>query len=66
MTASNAPQTGPYPRVTRPSLEQLAAAKGITKAVTAADVPRVDVFDTDEELDEFLAFVSAQRHEQLA
>ncbi|HEY3715717.1 MAG TPA: hypothetical protein VGL39_14425 [Jatrophihabitantaceae bacterium] len=66
MTASSAPQPWPYPRAAKPSLDELAAAKGITRPVTIADLPRADIFDTDEELDEFLAFVREQRHEQLA
>jgi hypothetical protein len=66
MTASSAPQSWPYPRSAKPSLDELAAAKGITRPVTIADFPREGIFDTDEELDEFLAFVREQRHEQLA
>lgn len=66
MTASSAPQEWPYPRAAKPSLEDLAAAKGITRPVTIADLPREGIFDSDEELDEFLAFVRDQRHEQLA
>jgi hypothetical protein len=34
--------------------------------IGSADELRCDAFDSDEELDEFLAFVAAQRHADLA
>jgi hypothetical protein len=52
---------------TRPSLSvtQLLAAKG-TRPIRSLDELAADTFESDEELEEFLAFTYAERHRDLA
>jgi hypothetical protein len=51
----------------RPSLPvtQLLAAKG-TRPIRSLDELAADTFESDEELEEFLAFTYAERHRDLA
>jgi hypothetical protein len=51
----------------RPSLtvEELLAAKG-TKSIRSLDELRADTFEDEAELEEFLAFVAAERHRDVA
>ena len=51
---------GPVP------IEELIRQQGVPAVRTVEDLAADDVFDTDEELDEFLAFVAEQRHANLA
>lgn len=48
------------------SVEELARRKGIEHIKTIEELACDGVFDTDEEVEEFLAFVTEQRHENLA
>jgi hypothetical protein len=48
------------------SLDELARRKGVRPIESADDLAQDGVFDTDEELDAFLAHVSATRHADLA
>ena len=48
------------------SIDALARRKGVRAIGTADDLAQEGVFDTDEELDAFLAHVSAMRHADLA
>ncbi|HEY5985873.1 MAG TPA: hypothetical protein VIV12_05730 [Streptosporangiaceae bacterium] len=49
----------------RLSAEQLLAAKN-TKPIRSVDDLAADTFESDEELEEFLAFTYAERHRDLA
>lgn len=54
-------------QVTRsPTLDEILSGKGLTKPVTINDLSGDGIFDSDEELEEFLTFVSEQRLEHLA
>ena len=55
------PQPGSYAA----ELEEQARHKGV-HPITSVDEPRADVFESDEELDEFLADLEEFRHEHLA
>jgi hypothetical protein len=48
------------------SVEEQARRKGVRAIESADDLAQEDVFDTDEELDAFLAHVAAMRHADLA
>lgn len=48
------------------SVEELARRKGIEHVKTIEELACDGVFDTDEEVEEFLAFVTEQRHANLA
>lgn len=43
-------------------IEELIRQQGVPAVRTVEDLATNDVFDSDEELDEFLAFVTEQRH----
>jgi hypothetical protein len=47
-------------------LEELIARTPGAHPIVSVDELRCDAFDTDEELDEFLAFVTESRHADLA
>jgi hypothetical protein len=49
-----------------PPLEELIRQTPGAHPISSADELRCDAFETDEELSEFLAFVSASRHADLA
>jgi hypothetical protein len=65
MTTSGAGQPGRPARTGLVAVEELARRKG-AKPKTVDDLACPDAFDTDEELDEFLAFVTEQRRANLA
>jgi hypothetical protein len=48
------------------SVEELARRKGIEHIKTIEELACDGVFDTDEEVDEFLVFVTEQRHANLS
>jgi hypothetical protein len=48
------------------SIEELARRQGVSTVVTVEDLACDGIFETDEELDEFLAFVREQRNASLA
>jgi hypothetical protein len=48
------------------SIDEQARRKGVCAIVTPDDLAQEGVFDTDEELDAFLAHVFAMRHADLA
>lgn len=48
------------------SIEEQARRKGVHPIQSADDLAQDGVFDTDEELDAFLAHVAAMRHADLA
>jgi hypothetical protein len=50
----------------RESLDEQVRRRGITPVHDVEDMARDDVFETDEELDEFLAWVYAERQANLA
>jgi hypothetical protein len=65
MTASGAEV--PRPRVhAREELDALARRKGIRPVESIHDLARPEVFESDEELDAFLAHVRAERDANLA
>ncbi len=47
-------------------VDELARRKGIEHIKTIAELACDGVFDTDEEVDEFLVFITEQRHANLA
>ena len=55
--AAQEPVPSPRPRV---SVEELLAAKG-TPVITSVDDLAADTFSSDEEVEEFVAFVRAER-----
>ncbi|MEN3358169.1 MAG: hypothetical protein V7637_2151 [Mycobacteriales bacterium] len=48
------------------SLDELARRQGVGPVRSVHDMARPHIFESDEELDEFLAHVSASRHADLA
>jgi hypothetical protein len=60
--ADSSAGTPPRPRL---SAAQLLAAKN-TRRIQSLDDLAADIFDSDEELEEFLAFTYAERHRDLA
>ena len=58
--AAEPPHYGPM------SLDELAQRKHVRQIESPDDLAHDDVFDTDEELDAFLAHVHATRHADLA
>jgi len=48
------------------SLDELARRKGVRAVRSLEEMARPDVFESDEELEEFLAFTAAKRHADLA
>lgn len=58
------PLPGEHPGLV--SVEELARRKGIEHIKTVEELSCDGVFDTDEEVDEFLAFVTEQRRVNLA
>lgn len=66
MTSNSADNGAPVPRPRpRVSIEELARRKGVRPVESLDDMAR-DVFTSDDELDEFLAFVRADRQAGLA
>lgn len=67
MSASEAPPRGCIPgrrRATETAEEQI-RRRGLRPIASVEDMARDDVFDTDQELDEFLAHVYTERHANL-
>jgi hypothetical protein len=60
----HSPLRGEHPGLV--SVEELARRKGIEHIKTIEELACDGVFDTDQEVDEFLAFVTEQRHANLA
>lgn len=60
VTTNNA-EHAPRPRRGRVSVHELARRKGVRPVESAEDMAQDGVFDTDEELEEFLAYVHAAR-----
>jgi hypothetical protein len=54
-----------YPGRPRLSIEELLAAKN-TQPIRSLDDLAADTFESDEELEEFLAFTYAERHRDMA
>ena len=46
----------------RLSLDELARRQGVRPITSVAELVRDDVFESDEEVDEFIAFTYAMRH----
>lgn len=66
MTADNADYFG-HPKHRGPrSVEELARRQGVSTVTTVEDLVADDIFETDEELTEFLTFVREQRNASLA
>ncbi|MCO5992987.1 hypothetical protein [Actinoallomurus rhizosphaericola] len=66
MTTSSAEYAAEPPERGSVSLDELARRKHVRPIESADDLAQDDVFDTDEELDAFLAHVHASRHADLA
>lgn len=66
MTASSAHYPAESPEDRHESVDEQARRKGVKPIQSADDLAQDGVFDTDEELDAFLAHVAAMRHADLA
>jgi hypothetical protein len=58
--------TGPVGRDRHESLDDQVRRLGVHPIRSVEDLARDDVFESDEELDAFLAYVYAERHTNLA
>jgi hypothetical protein len=56
----------PASRQARPTVEELARRKGVRPIKSLDDLAHDDVWESDEELDAFLAHLDAMRHTDLA
>ncbi len=65
MSTSGADRQAGKPMRPRPSVAQLLAAKH-TRPIQSLDDLMADTFESDEELEAFLAFTYAERHRDLA
>jgi len=65
MTASNADNL-PASAGSRLSLDELARQQGVRPIKSVAELVRYDVFESDDEVDEFIAFTYAQRRADIA
>lgn len=66
MTTNRADEVPVPPDSGTESLDELARRKCIRAIRSADDLAQDDIFDTDEELDAFLAHVAATRHADIA
>jgi hypothetical protein len=66
MTAENLPPRAPAPGVGAASWRELARGQGVGPVQSLDDMARPELFESDEELDEFLAHVAASRHADTA
>ena len=67
MTTSGAEHLDqPRPMRRRESLDEQVRRRGLRPVMSADDVARDDVFESDEELDAFLAWYHAERQANLA
>ena len=65
MTASDADHA-PELASGRLTLDELARQQGVRPIKSVAELVRYDVFESDEEVDEFIAFTYAQRRADIA
>ncbi len=65
MSTSGADDSALPPARPSVSVEELLAAKG-TQPIRSLDDLAADTFESDEELEEFLAFTYAERHRDIA
>lgn len=65
MTTSSADYSAEHPERGSAPLDELARRKHVRPIRSAEDLAQDDVFDSDEELDAFLAHVQATRHTDL-
>jgi hypothetical protein len=65
MTTSSADYASEHPERGSVSLDELARRKHVQPIRSAEDLAQDDVFDSDEELDAFIAHVHATRHADL-
>ncbi|MGW0085544.1 hypothetical protein [Streptomyces sp. NPDC003393] len=65
MSTADAEYSGCPPLRPRVSVEELLAAKN-TQPIRSLDDLAADTFESDEELEEFLAFTYAERHRDVA
>ncbi|MFE9447906.1 hypothetical protein [Streptomyces sp. NPDC006739] len=65
MSTPDAENSGYPPLRPRVSVEELLAAKN-TQPIRSLDDLAADTFESDEELEEFLAFTYAERHRDVA
>jgi hypothetical protein len=66
VTTSRADYEAQPPRGGSVSIEELARRKGVRPVESVEDMAQDGVFESDEELEEFLAHVYAARHADLA
>jgi hypothetical protein len=66
MTAENVPQRKPQTDAADASWRDLARRQGVQPVQSLDDMARPDLFDSDEDLEAFLAHVAASRHADLA
>jgi hypothetical protein len=66
MTANNADYLGHSEHHGPLSVEELARRQGVSTITTVEDLASDDIFETDEELNDFLMFVREQRNASLA
>jgi hypothetical protein len=66
MTSSNADQMPSWPSVEHVPAEELARRQGVRPIGSVDEFARPDLFESDEELDEFLADLYASRRSGMA
>ena len=66
MTANSADYFGRPEHRGPLSVEELARRQGVSTVTTVEDLASDDIFETDEELNEFLTFVRERRNASLA
>lgn len=66
MTTSSADYEAEPPRGGSVSLDELARRKGVKPVASVEEMAQEGIFESDEELEEFLAHVHAARHADLA
>jgi hypothetical protein len=66
MTAENVARGKPQPDDVEASWRDLARRQGVQPVQSLDDMARPDLFDSDEDLEAFLAHVAASRHADLA
>jgi hypothetical protein len=66
MTTSNADYAGESPEDRPESIEEQVRRKGIRPVESVEDMAQDGIFESDEELEQFLAHVYAARHADLA
>ena len=67
MAPSGAPETEGSPKrgAVRESLDEQVRRRGLRPVTSVEEMARHDVFESDEELDAFIAHVYAERHSNL-